>query len=282
MSLLEAPLNINPTGLGGPELAIVDNTALVAEGDENGAFVDAYKSGGQISVYIVRSGDTLSGIADMFDVSTNTLVWANNLKGGKIVEGQELVILPISGVRHTVKSGDTLKSISAKYKAEFEDVLVYNGLDASSKIAVGDVIIVPNGVVSSTRVNSSSRQSVASNNTAVSSGYYSRPINGGRKSQGIHGYNAVDIAAPVGTPIMASASGKVIVSGKGGYNGGYGTYVVISHANGTQTLYAHMSRNDVSVGQSVSKGQVIGTVGNTGRSTGPHIHFEIRGAKNPF
>lgn len=109
-----------------------------------------------------------------------------------------------------------------------------------------------------------------------------RPLRGGVKSQGIHGYNGIDIAAPVGTPILASADGAVILARTSGYNGGYGLYVVIKHNNGTQTLYAHMSRVNVSVGQTVTQGEVIGAVGNTGRSTGPHIHFEVRGARNPF
>ena len=109
-----------------------------------------------------------------------------------------------------------------------------------------------------------------------------RPIVGGRKSQGIHGYNAVDLAAPTGTPIIASASGKVIIARSSGYNGGYGLYVVISHPNGTQTLYAHMSKVNVSVGRFVERGEIIGAVGNTGKSTGPHLHFEVRGARNPF
>jgi murein DD-endopeptidase MepM/ murein hydrolase activator NlpD len=98
----------------------------------------------------------------------------------------------------------------------------------------------------------------------------------------LHGHNGIDLAAPVGTPVLASAGGKVIVSRMGGYNGGYGIYVVISHSNGTQTLYAHLNANWVSVGEEVVQGQVIGTVGRTGRVTGPHLHFEVRGAKNPF
>ncbi|MCK5059525.1 MAG: M23 family metallopeptidase, partial [Candidatus Pacebacteria bacterium] len=112
-------------------------------------------------------------------------------------------------------------------------------------------------------------------------GYYIKPVNG-RKSQGLHGYNAVDIAAPYGTPIVAAASGVVIISRATGWNGGYGGYVVISHNNGTQTLYAHMSSDIVSVGDVVQQGQVIGYVGSTGRSTGPHLHIEVRGARNPF
>jgi murein DD-endopeptidase MepM/ murein hydrolase activator NlpD len=98
----------------------------------------------------------------------------------------------------------------------------------------------------------------------------------------MHGYNAVDLGAPVGTPITAAASGKVITSKQGGWNGGYGNMVVISHDNGTQTLYSHLSSNVVYSGQWVSAGEVIGYVGSTGHSTGPHLHFEVRGDTNPL
>jgi len=284
MTLLEGYLNINPTGTGGAEIAIVDQVALESNGSGNEVFIDLGKSGtGEISVYVVRKGDTLGEIAKMFGVSTNTILWANNIKASAIKEGQELVILPISGVRHTVKSGDTLKSLATKYKADLEDILLYNDLASNTKIKVGDVIIIPNGVISATQVSrAKTSRSQISQNYPVYAGYYLRPIVGGRKSQGLHGNNGVDLAAPKGTPILASAEGKVIVSRASGYNGGYGLYVVISHANGTQTLYAHMSKNNVVNGQHVDQGQVIGAVGSTGRSTGPHIHFEVRGAKNPF
>ena len=103
------------------------------------------------------------------------------------------------------------------------------------------------------------------------------------KTQGLHGYNGVDLAAKTGTPIMASASGEVIVAKSGGYNGGYGSYVVIQHGNGSQTLYSHMSSVSTYKGATVVQGQVIGTVGSTGKSTGSHLHFEIRnGIRNPF
>ena len=90
------------------------------------------------------------------------------------------------------------------------------------------------------------------------------------------------MAAPVGTPIRASAGGVVIISRSSGYNGGYGSYVVISHSNGTQTLYAHMNKVQAIQGTTVAQGELIGTVGSTGKSTGPHVHFEVRGAANPF
>jgi len=283
MNLLEGFLNINPTSTGGAEIAIVDSVALESSRGESEVFVDLGKSGtGQISVYVVRKGDTLGEIAEMFGVSTNTIVWANNIKASSIKEGQELVILPISGVRHVVKSGDTVKSLATKYKADFDEILSYNGLAADAKIKPGDIVVIPDGVISATQT--SLAKTSGSQTYPVYSGFYLRPIVGGRKTQGIHGYNGVDLAPScrcVGDPIFASADGKVIIS-RTGYNGGYGTYVVISHANGTQTLYAHMSKDNVSVGQSVERGQVIGAVGSTGKSTGPHVHFEVRGAKNPF
>lgn len=279
MGLLEGYLNSNPTSTGGPTVAIVDNTALSSAGEDSGAFVDLGKSGtGAISIYIVREGDTLGTIAEMFGVSTNTIVWGNDLKSKTLKVGQELVILPISGVRHTVKSGDTLQSLAKKYKADLEDILSYNSIPREAKLSVGDTIIIPDGVISA--VQTSVAQGAAQQ--TVASGYYVRPISGGRKSQGVHGHNGVDLAASIGTPIMASADGKVILSRTGGWNGGYGTYVVVSHSNGTQSLYAHMSANNVSVGDIVKQGQVIGSIGMTGKTTGPHIHFEIRGARNPF
>ena len=284
MSLLEGYLNINPTGIGGAEIAIAGNMALESSSGKSESFTELGNSGsGKISVYVVRQGDTLSEIAEMFGVSANTIIWANDIRGSAIREGQELVILPISGVRYVVKSGDTLDSVAKRYKADLADILSYNGLVSSSKIVPGDVVVIPDGVISVSQTSlTSSSGTQSSKNYPAYTDYYLRPIAGGRRSQGIHGNNGVDLAAPIGTPIFASAEGKVIVSRTGGYNGGYGTYVVISHSNGTQTVYAHMSTNNVSTGQYVDQGQVIGAIGMTGKTTGPHVHFEVRGAKNPF
>jgi murein DD-endopeptidase MepM/ murein hydrolase activator NlpD len=113
-------------------------------------------------------------------------------------------------------------------------------------------------------------------------GYFGNPLPGGRKSQGVHGNNAVDISAPAGTPIYAAAAGRITVAKcDGGYNSGWGNYIKIAHGNGSQTLYAHMSRC-AAIGGSVAKGQLIGYVGNTGKSTGNHLHFETYGASNPL
>ncbi len=272
ISLLQAPVSGSKVATGGGDITIVDSSALEFQVETTGE----HRPVDQISTYVVHDGDTLSQIAVMFNVSVNTIVWANDIKNGVISPGQNLVILPVSGVEHIVKKGDTLKSIAKKYNGNLEEITQFNSLETDAQLAVGDKIIIPNG--DATPVKGSTVSTVKT----VASGYYVRPISGGRRTQGIHGYNGVDLAAPVGTKIVASAAGKVIVSRSSGYNGGYGNYVVVSHPNGTQTLYAHMSETAVVVGAQVAQGQVIGYVGNTGRSTGPHVHFEIRGAKNPF
>lgn len=239
-----------------------------------------------ISVYEVKKGDTIGDIAKLYNVSKNTIIWANDLKGKSIKEGDSILILPVSGVKYTVKKGDTLKSIAKKYKAEAENISEFNSLSMNEGLNIGDEIIIPDGEIvdeapikkPSTTVKAKAKKYLV-NNTA---GYYMRPIMGGTKTQGIHGHNAVDIGAPVGTPLIATAEGVILAAKSSGYNGGYGRMVIISHPNGTQSVYGHMSSLSVNVGESVSQGQVIGASGNSGKSTGPHLHFEIRGAENPF
>lgn len=284
MSLLvasAAPLASNQS-LASPT---IEDDALVSGGGPLGfdsGLVTHKPTSDQISVYVVRKGDTLSQIAKMFDVTVNTIKWGNDLDSSALREGQTLVILPISGVKHTVVKGDTLDSLAKKYKGDKEEILAYNNLEDET-LSVGSVIIIPDGEVT---VSTGSRlgTSVVKNGSGLKeyAGYYMRPVVGGKKTQGIHGYNGIDIGAPVGTPILAAADGEVIISRSGGWNGGYGNYVVIRHNNGTQTLYAHNSSNKVSVGDIVKQGDVIASMGATGKATGPHVHFEIRGAKNPF
>lgn len=290
MAILEAPLNTNPTALyNKTDIIIEDSTALVSEHGPSGSSADVsvIKSFGQISVYIVKNGDSISTIAKLHDVSVNTVLWANNLTKTSILkEGQTLVILPISGVNHKVAKDETLSGIIAKYKADMDEVLSYNDLTINSKLKVGQEIIIPDVDVaepasSGIANNGSSRYLGGGGPNYV--GYYIRPLKGGVKTQSLHGWNAVDLAAPIGTPIYASASGEVVISSSNGsWNKGYGNYVVINHKNGTQTIYGHTSKNLVSVGDIVEQGEPIALVGSTGKSTGPHLHFEVRGGKNPF
>jgi len=287
LPILRAALNIDPNpSKGGGEIIIVNNEALLSEIGPSGTLAEIEerpKTSDQISIYVVREGDSLSQIAKMFNVSTNTIVWANDIKSGSFISpGQTLIVLPITGIRHTVIKSETIKSIVKKYDGDLDEVLQYNNLTENSIIAIGDIIIVPDGEIASPIYNSSNINIITGSGGPTYSGYYIKPVTNGRLSQGLHGYNAVDIAAPFGTPIMAAASGEVIISKNYGWNGGYGNYIVIKHNNGTQTLYSHNSNNIVYTGQYVIQGQVIGYVGSTGRSTGPHVHIEVRGAENPF
>lgn len=286
MPLLTAPDEVAAVR-SGREISIVEGSALLAEAPTNGDIVEASRPKNEtISIYEVRVGDSLSQIADMFGVTANTIRWANNLNGS-IVPGQRLVILPIAGISHTVKKGDTVASIAKKYGADADEISRYNGLDGVALVA-GQTIIVPDGEIAApvekkkqpVRSGASTGSAIASSASAAGISFV-RPA-GGIKTQGVHGHNGIDIGAPIGTAIYAAARGTVIVARADGWNGGYGGYVVIDHGNGVQTLYAHCSSVNVTVGQSVSAGEVIGAVGNTGKSTGSHLHFEVRGAANPF
>lgn len=280
-------------GVGGPQISgkefaevnTVGGSALLPDAGPAGGLADVSNENydhGQISIYVVRSGDSLASIGKMYNVSVNTILWANNLsRGATLSVGQTLVILPVSGVQHTVKSGDTLSSIAKKYKGDLGEISSFNGFDTSATLAVGSVIIIPDGEITAVATRPATSKLVGASGPSYD-GYYTAPLSGYRKTQGLHGYNGVDLASYRGAPVLASADGEVIIARSGGYNGGYGSYVVIKHGNGTQSLYAHLGGVSVSAGQTVSKGQAIGTLGNTGRSTGPHLHFEIRGARNPF
>jgi len=285
--LLKPVLNLNPNaGQGGGGITIVNKRALLADVGPNGSMADIEDNvpvSDRISIYVVREGDSLSQIAKMFGVSVNTIIWANDISRGDLIKtGQVLVILPVTGVRYVVKKGDTLASIAKEYKGDVEEIMQFNNLAANSNLSVGDVIIIPDGEAAYQPAPTYSGNIAKGTGGPDYAGYYLRPIEGGVKSQGLHGYNAVDLASYCGAPILAAATGDVIISRSYGWNGGYGNYIVIDHPNGTQTLYAHLSQNIVTSGWHVVKGQVIGYEGSTGKSTGCHVHFEVRGAKNPF
>ncbi len=300
-------INIDPSSsTGNRALAIADGSALVAESGPSGteADIEVRPSSSQISVYTVHAGDTLSGIAQLFGVSVNTIIGANNIQHDIIHQGETLVILPITGISHTVLAGETLASLAKTYNSDAHNIAQYNDLADGVTLTAGQTIIIPQAEVN-VPLPTTSAQSHKLNNTKPTvvqlaragkrtaplhgaggpdlASFFVWPLNGGIITQGLHGFNAVDIGAPRGTDIYAAAAGSVIVAnGDGGWNGGYGNYVVIQHTNGVQTLYAHASRVLVSVGDQVSQGQIIAKVGMTGEATGPHLHFEVRGAENPF
>lgn len=290
--LLSSPNSLESnTGVGGSALDLVDGSSLLPTVGPVGSIADVatYKFD-QIVTYTVHQGDTIQKIAKMFDISVGTILWSNNLpRNSSIRPGDVLVILPVSGVQYEVKKGDTIQSLAKKYKSDLEEIIAFNDLDASGSLQVGSTIIIPDAemaLAAPAPTPSTSRTGVRNPYRGGSgpdlAGYYMRPIAAGRKTQGIHGYNGVDLADSCGTPVYAAASGSVIIARASGWNGGYGRYVVIAHPNGTQTVYGHLTSVYAKVGSQVFQGTPIGTIGNTGKSTGCHLHFEVRGARNPF
>jgi hypothetical protein len=212
----------------------------------------------------------------MFNVSTNTILWANGIKNNTLKVGQDLIVLPVSGVFHIVKSGETISGIAQRYKAEKNEIILCNEIE--EEISVGDILVVPGGEMPKPIV----PKPAASSSYAGTS--WLIPPASGTISQGLHWHNAVDIANNCGTrtPIYAAGSGTVQQTG---YHGVAGNYIRIIHSNGVVTFYGHLSRFAVVSGQRVNQGNLIGYMGNTGFTigrTGCHVHFEVRGASNPL
>ncbi len=279
-------------------ISVVQDSALV--GSLNPLGIMSENGQDKIVAYMVQPGDTGRGIANKFGISFNTLLWANDLKNAaEIRAGDSLIILPVSGIQYEVRRGDTIDSIIKKFKPKdltdeadilsFKaDIFSFNNLAVNEDLEAGSTILIPDGELT---LSAPSKPSHLSGSPGGSSrfanlpeyrGYYLRPVIGGRRSRGIHGYNGVDLANSCGLPVLASADGVVLIARASGWNGGYGKYVVINHGNGTQTLYAHMSAVLAVARQRVDQGSQIGAIGSTGNSTGCHVHFEIRGARNLF
>ena len=239
----------------------------------------------QVIDYTVQPGDTLSTVADKFGISVDTIKWANDLSSDTLTVGDTLKILPVTGVSYKVQSGDTIYSIAKKFSTNPQQIAdwPYNEFanPETFSLVVGQMLIVPDGIqpsaVPSYGTGSEGYIAKAPTVNVVPSGGYSWPINGIVTQFPSWYHMAYDIAAPIGTPIVATKDGVVKEVFVGGWNYGYGTHVVLDHGDGYTSLYAHMSAVAVTVGQRVVGGStVVGYVGLTGRTTGPHVHFEIR------
>lgn len=240
--------------------------------------------GGEILDYEVLDGETLSQIADKFNLNVDTILWANGLDNDKvpIKAGQTLKIPPVDGVVHKVKKGETVYSIAKKYETSPQGLVDYpfNTFtnDETFALAVGQVLMVPDGIMPnvqpvSPRVYLANVLTPDAGSVSATGGFV-WPASG-RITQGYRWYHkAIDIANKSGGSILAADSGVVVAASWD--NSGYGNRVVVDHGNGYKTLYAHMSRFSVVVGQHVNQGDRLGDMGSTGRSTGTHLHFEIR------
>ncbi len=235
-------------------------------------------------LYTVQEGDTIAAIAEKHDITANTVMWANGISTNDVINvGDHLTILPTSGVMHTVSSGDTLLAIAEKYDVEAKEVAKYNDLEDVHALAIGDKLIVPGGELAPQVAPQIAPQRRLANVTET--GPTPDPV----KPEGTGmvwptttrhisqyfrwGHTGIDIDNRSQPAVYASLDGTVEFAG---WLGAYGNLVIINHGGGLQTYYAHNSKFYVSKGASVSKGQAIAQMGSTGRSTGPHVHFEVR------
>jgi len=233
----------------------------------------------EVMTYTVQAGDTIQSIAETFDLEPTTVMWANPAVEDApdlLRIGQTIVILPIDGVYHQVEEGDTVASIAEAYDVVTEDIIncTHNDLTrASPEIEQGRHLIIPGGK-KPYEPKTVTAYAGAVPEGASGTGRFQWPVLGTITQGYWYGHRAIDLGAPTGSAVVATDGG--FISFAGWTDVGYGYLIVVDHANGFTTYYAHLSNMYVAEGQAVERGQVIGAVGNTGNSTGPHLHFEVR------
>jgi murein DD-endopeptidase MepM/ murein hydrolase activator NlpD len=235
--------------------------------------------------YVVQPGDVLGKIAQEYGISVNTILWENDLSWNSTIRpGQKLNVLADSGINYEIKSGDTVLAIAKKYQTEAKEIVEINKLADAGDIQIGDLLFIPNGVKPTAVVSSYKPKPApvsaysdkvvppaADTNTGTK---FLWPLTSHRITQYYHwGHSGLDVGDKTGNPIYAAEAGKIERSG---WSRGYGYNVVINHGNGLKTIYGHASQLLVKAGDSVARGETIALIGNTGWSTGPHLHFEVR------
>lgn len=245
-------------------------------------------------IHTVEEGDTIAGIASKFGVSTNTVLWANGLNGRDVIKvGDHLTILPTTGVLHKVASGETVLAIAQEYNAKASEIIAYNNLGEDAKVSIGQSLVIPEGYIAPREA----PQTVSQNTriardpdeneptpppqeTKSAGAGFTWPTTTKHLSQYFKGgHTGVDIDNRSRPSVFASQDGTVEFTG---WLGGYGNLIIVNHGAGLTTYYAHLDKFYVSAGQKVGKGAAIGKMGSTGRSTGPHLHFEVRRFGKPI
>lgn len=239
--------------------------------------------------YVVLRGDTPNSIADQFGIKTETLLGGNpqlSEESSLLQTDVELIILPIDGVLYDVGPGDTLESVAAEFNISVDDIIAYapNNLEFPYRLYPETQILLPGAVREIFVWTPPDLSSVAGRSSfegrgvapvIVGTGTFIYPVNSRNYTQYYwYGHRGVDLALPEGSAVYASDTGTVTYAGWNVY--GFGNLIVINHGNGYETFYAHLSAINVVPGQIVYQGNIIGATGNTGNSSGPHIHFEIR------
>lgn len=275
-------------GIGGPDPRFASAyepfpNGFIVAGMQDTHTTISEKPRSEIEEYKVKSGDTLSSIAQEKEISTDTIKWLNDLTSDSIKPDQTLKIMPVTGVAYTVKSGDTLESVAKKFSAEQQAILDYpfNDVPDDFSLKAGQTLIIPDGTPPETKAPPKAKpqpkylaQGSSSPTFSASGGVeFIWPTSGSITQYYAWYHPAIDIANRAG-PVVAAAEGGTVVYA-GWDPSGYGNRVDVAHNNGYLTRYAHFSNIYVSSGQQVSRGQLIGQMGSTGRSTGVHLHLEI-------
>ncbi|MGZ6273511.1 MAG: M23 family metallopeptidase [Candidatus Limnocylindrales bacterium] len=228
--------------------------------------------------YTVQPGDTLNRIGGKFDIAASTIYWANKAQlpnPDSLRQGQQLLIPPMDGLLVKVGAKDTIDSLAAKYKVSALDIADANNLPEAS-VVLGQTLLIPGASGGPMPVSKSGGSSSGGSGGGYSGGSFRWPVSGYNYISQYFwsGHHALDIAASEGTPVVAAAGGTVVLVGNRGFNGG-GNVVWVQENSKLFTTYNHLSSWNVRVGQSVSAGQRVGSVGHTGDATGPHLHFEV-------
>jgi murein DD-endopeptidase MepM/ murein hydrolase activator NlpD len=230
----------------------------------------------RVTEYTIKKDDTLSGIAREFGVSMDTICGSNNLSSYDFIrEGKKLKIPNKDGILHKIEKGQNINTITKKYKISIEKIYTENNIKNFDFISPGDYIFLPDAKPQNI-IPGFLWPVAGKKRITCSFGWRMNPIEGGRQY-----HQGVDIGC-VFQDIRAVKYGRVAYTG---WMGGYGNIIIIAHPNGWKSLYGHLSRIYVNKGQSVKQGQSIGRGGNTGYSTGPHLHFELiqyNKPKNPM
>lgn len=253
-------INEELNGQGGPEINTIEKE-------------DSLK----FYFYQIQKGDSLYTLSKKLGVSMDTIISLNKITDAhSLSEGNDILVPSLDGIIYTVKKDDTLEKIASNFKISVDDIRDANELE-EEEIYEGRILFLPNA-----KLPESERMKVLDY-------YFLKPLRGKYTSgfgirrdpfTGLKGYHTgIDIAQPVGAPVRASKDGVVKFAG---WSGGYGLCVFIKHQFGYETVYAHLSSINVKEGQKVKAGQLIGKVGNTGRSTGSHLHFEVRKFGKPL
>lgn len=273
-----------PTAIAGNDLPIITDDGMAPA--PNPFTFQAELPQHEFQTYVVERGDTPNGIADQYGINAETLLGGNpqlSEESSLLQTGVELIILPVNGVLHDVQPGDTLESVSAEYGIPMADIIAYepNNLVFPYRLEPETKILVPDAVRELFVWSPPDLSSVGGSSgfggvpLIVGTGTFIFPVSSRNYTQFYwFGHRAVDVGLPEGSAVFASDTGTVTYAGWNTW--GYGNLIVVNHGNGFETLYAHLSGINVVPGQIVYQGNVIGATGDTGNSSGPHIHFEIR------